>query len=149
MKKFFLPALAVICSIATLFISAGCSGVTESKIFLIEDYYGVSLPRGAELVYECEDFGWLGDGTGYYVFACDSEPEEFISDMTSVKGGGEELKGELMEYFNGAVEKLSVESRYRPDLSVGFYWNYGESLGGLPAIYTPAEKKLYICMTRI
>ena len=156
MKKYYnriLLLITVNLLICLLVFICGCGSELDSAKKTIKHKYGVSIPRDAVLEYSFKTAAsFHGDGVRYYVFKFENEPTQIISKMQSRNSKSseqyDELKEDLLYYFKSALEMSDVDiaEDYLPDWDIQFEWNFGEKLGGMPALYYSDNATMVVCI---
>lgn len=142
--------LGVICILLSL---TACGSTLNSVKSMLNRKYNVKLPSDTQLVYchyESKD-SFHGDGADYFVFKFKKEPTGVIANFKSLnlKDGEnpDELKNELIEFFNSAISLVNeIPQEYLPDWDSEMIWNYGGPFDGLSAIYYPESMEMIVCI---
>ena len=149
-------AILMLSIIGALLSLSACGTTLASVKSMLNRKYGIVLPSDTELIY-CHyesNNSWHGDGTDYFVFKFNEEPTSIVENFKSLnlKEGEnlDELKEELIEYFNSAISLADeIPQEYLPDWDNAMIWNFGSTLNGLPAIYYPESMEMIVCIFTI
>ena len=151
-NKLIISALcaAAVCT----FIISGCMTGLPSVKRNFKKRHGIILPDDTRLEYIARtSTGLRGESAEYFVFAFDETPEflaSFKSRNLSEDENAESYLDAIKGYFLNTIEIINgVSPEYIPDFNAVYEWTFGESAGGLCAIYYPDVDRMFACYNAI
>lgn len=112
--------------------------------------WGIALPASAQLLYEKDNLGWMGDGERYSVFEWDGEDAAFSRQLAAPQKEREEIAS----FCRSTMNRLQIPLAYR--LEPEDSWVYLKVTDEdcpltdyVYLIYDSSAHRLYLLQTRI